>query len=161
MSASLGRSREKSCPYRVSVLHQTLIVSTQADQEKDTRHVLETMNPLPSLALLTTHVDHQHFVISKCEARFCNADCPCSALEYVLLVRNVVGLEKAFQVSEVIAQAVRDACERSSQSKQARWRRGGINTRTGADGPVLTCLGGLLRSPLNRLPGRRHLPIEP
>ena len=107
MSTDLERSWGQSCPYRVPIFHQTLIVSTQADQEKDTRHVLETVNPLPSLALLATHVDHQHLMIPKVEARFCNADRPCSTLNYVLFVWNIVGLEKALQISEVIVQAAR------------------------------------------------------
>ena len=106
MSTNLVGLRRGVSPYRVSVFHQTLIVSAQTDKEQDTCHVLETMDPLPPLALLATHVDHQHLMIPQVEARFRNADCSCPTLNDVLLVRNIVGIKKSFQVSEVIVQAV-------------------------------------------------------
>ena len=97
------------------------------------------MNPLPPLALLTTHINHQHFVIPQVEAGLCNADCPGSALNYVLLVRDIVGVEKPFQIGEVIVHAARVTGEQRERV---------------TDGQVLTFPAGQLHCPLNKLSGR-------
>ena len=115
MSTNLERSWELWCPYRVSVFHKTLIVSTQTDKEQDARHVLETMNPLPPFALLATHVDHQHFMVPQVESRFRDANCSSPTLNDVLLVGNIVGIKEPLQISEVIVQAKWGAGERSGQ----------------------------------------------
>ncbi len=44
--------------YRILVLHQTLVVSAQADQKQYTRHILEAMNPFSSLRFLASNIDH-------------------------------------------------------------------------------------------------------
>ena len=119
MSRNPARLRGECHPYRVPVFHKTLIVSTQTDEEENARHVLETVNPLPPLALLATHVNHQHFMIPQIEARFCYADCPSPALNDVLLVGEVVGFKEPFQIREVIVQAVRDAGDQGGRESGA------------------------------------------
>jgi len=73
------------------------------------------MNPLPALALLATHVDHQHFMIPQVESRLCDANCSSPTLNDVLLVGNIVGIKEPFQIREVIVQAGWGAGERSGQ----------------------------------------------
>lgn len=112
MSANPERSRELWRPYRVPVLHKTLIVSAQTDKEENARHVLETMDPFPPLALLAADVDHQHFMIPEVKAGFRNADRPSSAVNDVLLVRNVLRIKEPFQIGEVVVQAIWDTGKR-------------------------------------------------
>ena len=102
MSTDLARSWEQWCLYRVSVFHQTLIVSTQTDEEENARHVLETVDPLPPFALLATHVNHQHLVISQVETCLRDADRPSPTLDNVLFVRSIVGIKEPLQIGEVI-----------------------------------------------------------
>ena len=64
------------------------------------------MNPLPPLALLTTHVDHQHFVVSQIETGFRDADCAGPAVDDVLLVGNIAGIKEPAQIGEIIIEAV-------------------------------------------------------
>jgi hypothetical protein len=115
MSENLGGSPEQWCPYRVPVFHKTLIVSAQTDEEKDARHVLETVNPLPPLALLATHINHQHFMIPQIEACFRDADCPSPTVNDVLLIWKIMRIKESFQIREVIVQAIRDAGKRSGR----------------------------------------------
>ena len=77
------------------------------------------MNPLPPLALLATHVNHQHFMIPQIEARFCDADCPSPALNDVLLVGKIMGFEEPFQIRKVIVQAVLDAGDQGDRGSGA------------------------------------------
>ena len=93
--ASQHRHRQRSTctTYRVLVLDETLVEATQADQEQYTRHILETVDPLPTLALLATDVDHEHVVVAEGEDRLGDTDCPCASVDDVLLVGHVGGVE--------------------------------------------------------------------
>lgn len=50
--------RASSHTHRIFILRQTLVVSTQGNQEQYCRHALETMDPLSPLALLPANVNH-------------------------------------------------------------------------------------------------------
>ena len=71
------------------VLHQALIISAQTGKEQYTRHILEAVYPLPSLALLTTDIDHEHVVVAQGEDSFGDANCPGTSMDDVLLVRHI------------------------------------------------------------------------
>ena len=120
MSGDLRGLRGQRSPYRVPVFHKTLIVSTQTDEEENARHVLETMNPLPPLALLATHINHQHFMVPQIEARFCNADCPSPTVNNVLFVGQIMRIKEPVQIREVIVQAVWNVGKRSEQPGERR-----------------------------------------
>lgn len=60
----VGKRLNELETYCIFVFHQTLVVPAQAHQEQYTRHILETVNPLPPLALLATNVHHHHFMFS-------------------------------------------------------------------------------------------------
>ena len=79
--------------YRVLVFNQTLIITTETDQEQDARDILEAMYPLATLALLAADVDHKHVVVAQGEDRLGDTDCPCTRVDDVLLVRNVLWVE--------------------------------------------------------------------
>lgn len=51
------------------------------------------MNPLPSLALLTADIDHEHIMVAKGEDRLRDANSSCTSVDDVLLVWNVRGVE--------------------------------------------------------------------
>ena len=87
------RQRSTGNTYRVLVLDETLVEATQADQEQYTRHILETVNPLPTLALLATDVDHEHVVVAQGEDGLRDTNCPRASVDDVLLVRNVLWVE--------------------------------------------------------------------
>ena len=74
------------------------------------------MNPLPPFALLTSHVDHQHFMIPQVEAGFRNADRASPAVNDVLLEGGIVWLKEPVQIFEIVAKAVGSVCERSDRS---------------------------------------------
>ena len=85
--------RSSRTTYRVLVLHQTLVETTQTDQEQYTCHILETVNPLPTLALLTADVDHEHVVIAQREDRLRDANCPRAGVDDILFIRDVRRVE--------------------------------------------------------------------
>ena len=90
--------------YRVLILDETLVVPTQAYQKQYTCDVLEAVNPLPPLTLLAADINHHHLMISELENSLCDADCPCTASNDVLLCGNVVLSEEPVQVREEIRQ---------------------------------------------------------
>ena len=92
--------------YRVLVFNQTLIITTQTDQEQDTCDILEAMYPLATLALLAADVDHQHLVLAQMEDRLCDAYCAGASMHDVLLVWHVARIEQSVQIREEIDQAV-------------------------------------------------------
>ena len=75
--------------YRILVFNETLIIATQAHEEQNAGHVLETMNPLPPLTLLTADIDHEHIVVAQGEDSLCDTDCPCASVDDVLLIGYV------------------------------------------------------------------------
>ena len=83
----------KEATHRIFILHQTLIVPTQRDQEQNTRDILETVDPFSSLALLTADVDHEHVVIAQREDRLRDANCPRAGVDDILFIRNVRRVE--------------------------------------------------------------------
>jgi hypothetical protein len=71
--------------HHVLVLDERLVIATQGDEEKDTCHVLETVDPLPSFALLATDVNHEHFMVTQVEACLRHADRARTTLDDVLV----------------------------------------------------------------------------
>lgn len=55
------------------------------------------MNPFPSLALLSTHIDHEHLMILQCKRRLCNPDRPRSALDDILIMGLVRWVKQPIQ----------------------------------------------------------------
>lgn len=76
--------------HRVLVFHQALIITTQADQEQYACDILETMDPLSPLALLPTHIDHEHFMVLQLEDRLSDTDRPSPASNNVLFRGNII-----------------------------------------------------------------------
>ena len=48
--------------HRILVFDQTLIETTQTDEEQNCRHILEAMDPFSPLALLTANINHEHLM---------------------------------------------------------------------------------------------------
>lgn len=115
--------------YRVLVFNQTLIVAAQTDQEQDTCHVLEAVYPLPTLALLTADVDHQHLVFAQMEHCFGDAYRPRPSVNNVLFIWHICGVEQTVKVGEEVAQA-----------------RAGLLAPAGMNGEILTSQAAQLRS---------------
>ena len=90
---SVAPRRYVDVTYRILVFNQTLVVTAQRDQEQNARHVLETVDPFPSFALLPTDVDHEHFVIAELEQCFRDANCSRTTVDDVLFRRDVRGIE--------------------------------------------------------------------
>lgn len=89
-----GRVREcafalNSIAYRVFIFHQALVVPVQTNQKQDTRHVLETVDPFPSFALLASHVDHDHLVLPEVERRLYDTCRPGPTPNNILLRRLI------------------------------------------------------------------------
>jgi len=84
----------KRATYRIAVFHETLVISTQTNKEQYARHVLKAVYPFSPLALLATHVDHDHFLtLLQRKCCFCDANCPGTTLHNILLSRLVVLFE--------------------------------------------------------------------
>lgn len=75
--------------YSVLVFDETLVVTTQADQEEDAGDVLEAVYPFATLALLTTDVDHQHLVFTQMEDSFCDTNSPCARVNDILFMGDI------------------------------------------------------------------------
>ena len=91
--------------YGIFVFNEALVETAQADKEKNARHVLETVNPLPPLALLPTNIDHEHVMFAQGEDRLGDTDRPRTGVDDVLLIGHIRRVEESVQIREVVQQA--------------------------------------------------------
>ena len=95
----------QGCTHRILVFNQALVITTETDEEQYAGNVLETVNPLPPLALLAADINHQHLVFAQMEDGFCDTNRPCTRVHNVLFVWDVRRVEQTVQVSIEVDQA--------------------------------------------------------
>lgn len=71
-----SETKGRAGTYAVFVFDQTLVVSADGYQEKETVDILETVNPLLSLRPLSTHIKHAISQRAEIEYGFCNTSRP-------------------------------------------------------------------------------------
>lgn len=99
---------DKPMTYSIPIFHKTLVVATETNQKQYTSDVLKTMYPLSSFTLLTTHIDHEHFMILELKCSFGDTDCSCTALNDVLFRWFVRFVEQTIQFWEEVGHTVDD-----------------------------------------------------
>lgn len=95
-----GGTRRKST-YRLLILHKTLIVARDGDKKEKCSDVFKTMNPFLALTALATHIEHTICQSPEIEDSLGDTGGFQPSLEDVLVVRCVVGREKAREVGEI------------------------------------------------------------
>jgi hypothetical protein len=87
--------------YPFSVLHTTLVVGANCNNEEQTLNILEAMYPFFALRSLSTNVKHSIRVGTQVENRFNDTSCFETRTEDILVSWNIILGEKAVKVLEV------------------------------------------------------------
>ena len=86
--------------YRVFVLHEALIITTDSHQEEQAVHILEAVDPLLPLGPLTTNIKHSIDVTTKVKDRLGDACRAEPRAEYILVSRQIIDSKEAINVGK-------------------------------------------------------------